>query len=157
MDSLVAQSSENNSQESEACDSLFDKIIGHIEDLIMEKRFQSVQQYYLDKYWRVFEPVEENKLLYMEIFNEYNKAIESYIDTNLTSLIPNFSMNDFISELLKRRSELEGEVFEILLTFTDFLAFKELILDYRALQEGKVQDLSSGITVKSLSCIKISI
>lgn len=31
-----------------------------------------------------------------------------------------------------KKSELEGEIFEILLSFTDFLAFKEMILDYRA-------------------------
>ena len=31
-----------------------------------------------------------------------------------------------------RKDELEGEVFEMLLTFTDFLAFKEMFLDYRA-------------------------
>ena len=31
-----------------------------------------------------------------------------------------------------RRKHLDGEVFEMLLTFTDFVAFKELILDYKA-------------------------
>ena len=30
------------------------------------------------------------------------------------------------------RDELHGEVFEILLTFSDFLAFKEMVLDYKA-------------------------
>ncbi len=32
----------------------------------------------------------------------------------------------------ERKDELEGEIFEILLTFSDFLAFKEMVLDYRA-------------------------
>ncbi|XP_014207503.1 heme oxygenase 1 [Copidosoma floridanum] len=129
----------------------FDRIIGHIEDLLIEDEFQSIQKYYLNKYWNIFEPVEENKLIYMEIFNEYNKDIESYLDRNLKKIVPNFSMDYFINELQKRRSELEGEVFEVLSSFTDFLAFKELILDYRAVQEGKVQDLSSGIVIKHLS------
>jgi ADP-ribosylation factor-like protein 2-binding protein len=32
----------------------------------------------------------------------------------------------------QRKDEIEGEIFEILLMFTDFVAFKEMILDYRA-------------------------
>ncbi|KAL7302141.1 ADP-ribosylation factor-like protein 2-binding protein [Trichogramma pretiosum] len=130
---------------------LFDKTIGYIEDLLMDEQFQSLQQNFLDKYWREFEPVEENKLIYTDVFNEYNKIIESYITVRLEKSIPNFSMEGFISELNKRRSELDGEVFDVLLTFTDFLAFKELILDYRAVQEGKVFDLSDGIIVKPLN------
>jgi ADP-ribosylation factor 2-binding protein len=31
-----------------------------------------------------------------------------------------------------RRNELDGEVFEMLFTFSDFTAFKEMFLDYRA-------------------------
>lgn len=52
------------------------------------------------------------------------------------------SINFLILLLRKRRSELEGEVFEILLTFTDFLAFKELLLDYRAVSIKKKDDLT---------------
>jgi hypothetical protein len=31
-----------------------------------------------------------------------------------------------------RREELDGEIFEILITFEDFLEFKQLMLSYRA-------------------------
>jgi len=34
--------------------------------------------------------------------------------------------------LRARRKHLDGEVFEMLLTFTDFVAFKEMVLDYKA-------------------------
>jgi len=37
--------------------------------------------------------------------------------------------------LRARRKHLEGEVFEMLLTFTDFVAFKELVLDYKAVSK----------------------
>ncbi|XP_011499306.1 PREDICTED: ADP-ribosylation factor-like protein 2-binding protein [Ceratosolen solmsi marchali] len=149
MDSLFAISNIEIQESHNNEDISFDKIIGHIEDILMENEFQSIQQYFLDNYWNIFEPIEENKLMYMEIFNDYNKRIDNYITTNLKKIIPNFSMDDFINELHKRRSKLDGEVFEILLTFTDFLAFKDLLLDYRAVKEGKVQDLSSGILIKS--------
>ncbi|EGI69431.1 ADP-ribosylation factor-like protein 2-binding protein [Acromyrmex echinatior] len=50
----------------------------------------------------------------------------------------------------QKQTELEGEVFEVLSTITDFLAFKEMFLDYRAMKEGKVADLSCGISITSL-------
>jgi len=150
-DSLLFMNTNDNKDAENNENVVFDRIIGYIEDLLIEDEFQSIQQHYLNKYWNVFEPVEENKLIYMEIFNNYNKDIESYLDRNLKKSIPNFSMDDFVNELQKRRSELDGEVFEVLSSFTDFLAFKELLLDYRAVQEGKMVDLSSGIVIKHLS------
>lgn len=36
-----------------------------------EDEFQSIQQDFLDKHWSVFEPIEENKLVYMDIFQNY--------------------------------------------------------------------------------------
>ena len=36
----------------------------------------------------------------------------------------------------ERKDELEGEIFEILLTFSDFMAFKEMVLDYRAVSHA---------------------
>lgn len=35
-------------------------------------------------------------------------------------------------QLSNKQNELEGEVFEVLSTFTNFMAFKEMFLDYRA-------------------------
>lgn len=93
-------------------DCLFDKIIGHIEDLLLgmqlaqnfgllinkivcnarqinlpEKEFQSLQQRFLEKYWDVFEPMEDNKLIYTDIFNEY---VRSYLNDRNFEL-PHFS------------------------------------------------------------------
>ena len=38
---------------------------------IKENEFQKLQQNFLDKYWNIFEPNEENKLVYMDAFNDY--------------------------------------------------------------------------------------
>ena len=38
----------------------------------------------------------------------------------------------------ERKEELDGEIFEILLTFSDFMAFKEMVLDYRAVSSFKL-------------------
>lgn len=45
------------------------------------------------------------------------------------------------------KDQLIGEVFEMLLTFTDFNLFKELMLDYKKAQSGAYADLSLGISV----------
>lgn len=70
----------------------------------------------------------------------------------LKKRIENFSMTDFMNDLMlvyfftiifftiivlilikrSRRSELDGEIFEILLTFEDFLEFKQLMLNYKS-------------------------
>ncbi|XP_012524499.1 ADP-ribosylation factor-like protein 2-binding protein [Monomorium pharaonis] len=136
------------SRSEEEC--LFDEIIGHIEDLLLEEDFQALQHKFLEKYWNVFEPVEDNKLIYTDIFNEYNKTIEAYIVDYLKKVMPQFTVDTLLHQLNKKQKELEGEVFEVLSTITDFLAFKEMFLDYRAMKEGKVADLSCGISITSL-------
>lgn len=40
-----------------------------------------------------------------------------------------------------RRNELEGEIFEMLSTFTDFVAFKEMFLDYKSVST-KIPEMS---------------
>lgn len=124
---------ENMGQSSKSTeDNLFDEIIGHIEDILLEDDFNAIQKKFLNEYWNIFEPVEENKLIYTDIFNEYKKVVENYIVNYLEKVIPYFNINTFLQLLSNRRNKLEGEVFEVLLTFTDYVAFKEMFLDYRA-------------------------
>jgi hypothetical protein len=37
-----------------------------------------------------------------------------------------------MKDLMSRRDELDGEIFEILLTFEDFLEFKQLMLSFKS-------------------------
>ncbi|XP_015182739.1 PREDICTED: ADP-ribosylation factor-like protein 2-binding protein [Polistes dominula] len=129
---------------------LFDVIIGHIEDLLLDYGFYDLQNKFLEKYWTTFEPAEENKLIYTEIFNEYNAIIETHIVNHLKQIIPHFNMDIFLRDLRENKADLDGEVFDILSTITDFQSFKEMVLDYRAVKEGTVPDLSSGISVTSV-------
>lgn len=41
-------------------------------------------------------------------------------------------MQEFMENLMSRREELDGEIFEILLTFEDFLEFKQLMIAHKA-------------------------
>uniref|UniRef100_A0A4X2LEM8 ADP-ribosylation factor-like protein 2-binding protein n=1 Tax=Vombatus ursinus TaxID=29139 RepID=A0A4X2LEM8_VOMUR len=64
--------------------------------------------------------------------------------------IPGFNMATFTTTFQRHKDEVAGDILVLLLTFTDFLAFKEMFLDYRAEKEGRSLDLSSGLMVTSL-------
>lgn len=104
----------------------------------------------MDKYYQEFEDTEENKLIYTPIFNEYISLVEKYIEEQLLERIPGFNMAAFTTTLQHHKDEVAGDIFDMLLTFTDFLAFKEMFLDYRAEKEGRGLDLSTGLVVTSL-------
>lgn len=137
-------------------DTKFDTTIGHIEDIIMGDTFQSLQSSFLEKHYDQFEETEENKFIYSDIHQEYTRLVEDFLEQELMRCMPGFSMTEFQSELVSRRDELEGEVFEILLTFSDFMTFKEMMLDYKANKEGRTSvDLSSGIQITPV-CVDMS-
>uniref|UniRef100_A0A1B6CZI9 ADP-ribosylation factor-like protein 2-binding protein n=3 Tax=Clastoptera arizonana TaxID=38151 RepID=A0A1B6CZI9_9HEMI len=129
----------------------FDFVIGCIEDIIIDEEFQTLQKDFMEKYWEHFEDGDENKLIYTTIFNEYNNEIEDHIEKKLRHKVPDFCMNSFIENLVCHKQDLEGEVFEMLFTFSDFLAFKEMFLEYKNMKEGRSIDLSQDIVVTSLS------
>jgi hypothetical protein len=55
-----------------------------------------------------------------------------------------------MKQLESRQEELEGEIFEFLLTFTDFLAFKEWMLDHRRSSSLPLLDINSCLQSISL-------
>ncbi|XP_067853546.1 ADP-ribosylation factor-like protein 2-binding protein isoform X1 [Heptranchias perlo] len=132
-------------------DAEFDAVVGHLEDIIMDEEFQQLQRHFMDKYYLEFENTEENKLSYTPIFQEYIDLLEKYIEQQLIERIPAFNMTTFNTSLQQHKDEISGDIFDMLLTFTDFLAFKEMFLDYRAEKEGRGLDFSGDLVVTSLS------
>lgn len=53
----------------------------------------------MDKYCDVFEDTDENKLIYMEIFQEYTQIIEDYIEKKLNERMGSFDMDKFAEDL----------------------------------------------------------
>jgi len=49
-------------------------------------------------------------------------------------------------DLESRKTELEGEVFEMLFTLTDFLAFKEMFVDYKVMKQAGALDSILSVT-----------
>ncbi|XP_059515215.1 ADP-ribosylation factor-like protein 2-binding protein [Myotis daubentonii] len=106
----------------------------------MDDESQLLQRNFMDKYYQEFEDTEENKLIYTPIFNEYISLVEKYIEEQLLERIPGFNMAAFTTTFQHHKDEVAGDIFDMLLTFTDFLAFKEMFLDYRAEKEGRGLD-----------------
>ena len=120
---------------------------------------RNLQTTLLEDHCHHFEPGEENKLVYTTVFEEYTAAIEKLIESELDRMITGFDMEAFLAELAGRREELDGDVFEMLFTLTDFAAFKDLFVSFRQTTLSfvghshsceKGDDIQSQSTSKSL-------
>lgn len=80
-------------------DGYFARIIGCIEDIIMDEEFVKLHSDFMDNYWHEFDDDDENKLIYTHIFRQYNEIIEKFIEKQLTEKLPEFSMVEFEKEL----------------------------------------------------------
>ncbi len=130
----------------------FDLVIGCIEDVVVGDSFARVQDSLLDRYAHHFDAREENKLVYTEVFREYTGAIERLIEVELETRIPGFRMREFLLELVRRRDHLDGDVFEMLYTLTDFVAFKEMFVDYNRMKgSGQETTLQEAICVTPIN------
>jgi len=70
--------------------------------------------------------------VYMEVFEKYSDLLEAAITDHLSAAVDGFDLMELVGMLNARKDELDGEVFDMMLTLTDFEAFKELMLAYKA-------------------------
>lgn len=102
----------------------------------------------MDKYHPHFDYDDENKLCYTEIFEEYRRLVESYLTQEIekvTSTPPDDHHHHHLEALIAHiphTSTLptlqdQGEVIELILSLTDFLVFKELMLDHKTAKSGQ--------------------
>ena len=124
-----------------ADEDLFDTVVGRLEEIVMSEEFTMLQERFVKSYSSEFTPDEENKLIYMEIFQKYQNEIENYIERRLADV----DMNHFMSMLKYRQHEIDGPLFEMLLSFSDFTVFKELMLSYGGAFELEIAGTASII------------
>ncbi|XP_038149892.1 ADP-ribosylation factor-like protein 2-binding protein [Cyprinodon tularosa] len=136
---------------SSAAEAAFDAVICCILEIMMEEDFQHLKQRFMDQYYQEFDESDENKLSYTSIFNEYVDLLEKPLEQYLMTRIPGFNMNTFTKMLMQHKEEVPNDVLDMLLTFTDFLGFKEMFLEYRATKEGRGVDSSQSLVVTCLN------
>jgi ADP-ribosylation factor 2-binding protein len=124
-----------------ADEDLFDTVVGRLEEIVMSEEFTMLQERFVKTYSGEFTSDEENKLIYMEIFQKYQNEIENYIERKLADV----DMNHFMSMLKYRQHEIDGPLFEMLLSFSDFQVFKELMISYSGGDQLEISGTASII------------
>jgi len=122
-------------------DELFDTIVGRLEDIVMSDEFNDLQTNFFEKYCNEFTSDEENKLIYMQIFQEYVSTIEGYIERQLSDV----DMGAFGQMLMQKQESIDGALFEMLLSFTEFQTFKEIMLSHQNTSELEISGQASII------------
>ncbi len=124
----------------------FDAVLSELEVLMMEEELnEKIDAFYRDN-CGVFEPGDENKLEYTTIFNEYTTMVETFIEERLGASVASFDMAAFCETLAQRAKSnpefLEHPALEALLAYSDFDAFKEMMLSAK---EGFSIEADSGM------------
>jgi ADP-ribosylation factor 2-binding protein len=110
-----------------ADDDLFDSIVGRLQETVLDPEFEQLQESFLAEHSHHFTEDEENKLIYMRIFHSYVQTIEKFIAERLADV----DMDAFCRMLSTRHHEIDEVLLELLLSFSDFHVFKELMLSSR--------------------------
>ena len=129
----------------------FDCFVEKLQEIVIEDEFENLQNDFCEKYYKIFEDKNENKLEYTEIFNKYTKLIENYLEKNLIKRVPQFNVNDFYKMLESKKFKIDEQLLDILISFADFQNFKQLMLDYKHKKENKNDILFLGLNVQKIN------
>ena len=129
----------------------FDCFVEKLQEIVIEDEFENLQNDFCEKYYKIFEDKNENKLEYTEIFNKYTKLIENYLEKNLIKRVPQFNINDFYKMLESKKFKIDEQLLDILISFADFQNFKQLMLDYKHKKENKNDILFLGLNVQKIN------
>uniref|UniRef100_A0A8C4QID1 ADP-ribosylation factor-like protein 2-binding protein n=1 Tax=Eptatretus burgeri TaxID=7764 RepID=A0A8C4QID1_EPTBU len=121
----------------------------------MGETFQRLQVDFMDKHCSEFDNSEENKLCYTLIFQEYQELMEQLLERELKRRLPEFHMSRFLDSLEQRQQEVMDDVLEVLLTGTDFLAFKQRLLEHRSHKEGRDLNLGDNIVTSLAPTVSV--
>merc|ERR1712070_62996 len=112
-------------------DDLFDAIVGKLEEIIMDENFNEETTEFMRTNCVFFDRDEEHKLEYTDIFKRYTNLIEDHVERGLREGIPDFDMEKFLGMLEARQEEVSADVFDMLLSMSDFELFKDQMCDYK--------------------------
>lgn len=122
-------------------ESWFDNTVGTIQDIVLSDEFDNLQHNFIQRYCQKFTKSEENQHSYMEIFSLYLTTIEGYIESHLT----NIDLHSFAHNLLDRKDQIDTPLLDMLLSFSDFSRFKDMMLSCKESLELSIQGKASVI------------
>lgn len=126
----------------------FDEAVGALEDiLVCDDEFRSIQEGFFDAHCDKFSEDEENRVEYTAIFEDYTTLMETTLERILSAKVSGFNMHEFEKQLINRKEDIAGEIFDLLLSFSDFQEFKSLIVAHKLEKEG------GGLQFGDLLCV----
>ncbi|KAG6580013.1 adp-ribosylation factor-like protein 2-binding [Phytophthora cinnamomi] len=109
----------------------FDEMIGVLQDILIDPEFVDMQNDFCRNNCEIFDNVSENKLIYMDIFQQYTDLIESFIERRLHEKLEYFSMDELCNQIQEHEDEIPLDVIDVLLSSSDFEEFKGLMLSFK--------------------------
>ena len=130
-------------------DDYFDMVVGYMQDIVFDTKFTVMQSKIFTDYCKDFDSSEENKMVYTEIFKKYKDTIEVYIEQKLAEKIKGFKMPAFLKLLEERAGQIDDQLADTLLSCTDFLLFKQMMLERKPAPKKPESELSiTGVKAK---------
>lgn len=108
-----------------------ERVVSLLDGLLREEEFKVQLDNFCVGHCGTFEEAEENKFAYTPIFQEFQGMVEQYLEGRLVA--EGVDLPAFMEQLpeymnLPNAHYATGAIFDVLLAFTDFAAFKDLML-----------------------------
>ena len=135
----------DNGEASNERTNLMDSILGTIEEiLISDPEFEKTRLDFCREHCSVFEETEENKLIYTDLFQKFSSMVEDYLTEQLKAEYSQFSVPWFVDLLNEQQKEdpFEGEIFDMLISLSDFTEFKDMMLCFK--KEKEEREVNGG-------------
>ncbi len=126
----------------------FDIFAEALQDIVIEEEFEKMQNDFCEKYYKVFEDKDENKLEYTKIFNEYTKKTEEFLEKNLKKRVTQYKIDDFYKMLESKKFKMDEQLLDTLLDISDFGNFKQMMLDYKRSKTNNKKAVQLGVHVQ---------
>ena len=127
----------------------FDKFAEALQDIVIEDEFEKMQNDFCEKYYKIFEEKDENKLEYTKIFNQYTKTTEEFLEKELKKRVKEYNIDDFYKLLESKKFKIDEQLLDTLLDLSEFNNFKEMMLNYKREKENdKQQKIQFGVFVQ---------
>ena len=153
-------------------DTRFDVIVGALEDLVLSEEFRDRHETFCMSHcgeFSVFSFLElaptrakcadkfsargEYGLECTSIFQAFQAETEQALNEGLQQRLDWFDMDDFMGLVSERGEELHSDVFDVLMTMSEFEEFADLMTSFHDEKHGigPVGDVSAALSVTSLA------
>ena len=126
----------------------FDLFTEALQEKVIEDSFETKQNDFCEKYYKVFEEKDENKLEYTKIFNEYTKTMEEFLEKELAKRVKEYKVDEFYKLLESKKFKIDEQLLDTLLDLSEFNSFKQMMLSYKRDKGNNKDKIEFGIQVQ---------